>query len=164
MTGISPHQAHDDQAGRVHAAYAGLLELLQAQGSLLERLEALTRGQGETIERADPAGVLSLLDARQAIVDALAEAAPRVEQAAAAWRGVEALAGARLAENVRTRLEAMGELARAIAGRDAAARAALQRRRDEIGEELSRLTTSRRAVGAYAPGKSPAASFQDAEG
>lgn len=138
--------------------------LLDRQAGLLSRLDALSRGQRELIERDDAEGLLRVLGERERVVEGLTASAVEIEGMKQRWESVERDLPQVEVARMRRRLEAVRALAEEIAARDESDRGVLVRRRDALASELVGVSRGRRAADAYGGAGERGARFQDQEG
>lgn len=100
--------------------------------SLIAELDALSRRQRALIESDDSEGLLTLLDSRQVVIERLEEMETRRPAGVQAHASDEALLAS-------------------IRERDAQDQSRLVDRRDQVAAQLAELTSTRRALSAYAP-------------
>lgn len=109
--------------------------------SLIAELDALSRRQRDLIESDDSDGLLTLLDSRQVVIERLEE------------MEIRRPAGVQAQPSDETLLATIRE-------RDAQDQSRLVDRRDRVAAQLAELTSTRRALSAYAP-REDTARFHD---
>ncbi len=142
-----------------------IVEALDRQLALFRRLDTLSRRQRDVVNAGDTDQLLGVLGERQEVIEQLERLGEQLRPVRRGWDSMlERLPTNRRAE-VRERLDALAELAAAIASRDEADRRVLEERRGAIAGEVNTLGRARGAAGAYAAPE-PAATprFQDVEG
>lgn len=155
---------HTDHAAPDAGGPPGRLErLLERQLGLYGELDALSQMQSDLIESDDPDRLLEVLGRREALVEAILGLNAEMEPLVARWERE-----GDSSDDVRARLAAVQSVARTVAERDERDRAALQRRRDTVADQLASIGRGRGAVKAYGPPGgargSAAPRFQDREG
>lgn len=142
-----------------------LLELLDEQLMLYERLDELSRRQSELIEQEETDRLLSLLGERQDVIDRIEAVDASMRPFRDQWdRLVGPLPESRRVV-IRERLDRLTVLVGEIAGRDEADRRRLEQRRDAVGDELAGLSRGAGALSAYGGGgQGRGPRFQDTEG
>lgn len=147
------------------AALPCLISAMDAQVRLLLELESMRLSQRAAIEEDEPASLLTLLEARQRLIDSLT----RLDREIAGLRGQVESQGSRVTatqrEDISRRATVAAQAIQRILQSDADDGEVLERRRTQIASELSGVTESRRAVSAYRPSGAgqdgPGAMFQD---
>lgn len=142
-----------------------IVEALDRQLALFRRLDTLSRRQREAVSAGDTDRLLGVLGERQEVIDELERLGEQLRPIRRGWDSMlDRLPVNRRAE-VRERLDALADLAAAIAARDEADRRVLEERRGVIAGEANTLGRARDAAGAYAvPGAAASPRFQDVEG
>lgn len=140
---------------------SGVLDQIHA---LYQDLETVSRSQDELVERDDADELLELLAGRQEIVDRLSELDRTFVPLRLGWEQSAPSATPGQRAQVKSRLDAINDLALWVAHRDGAATLRLQRRRDALAEELASLGRSKDARNAYASPHAHGPRFQDREG
>ena len=140
--------------------FATLSPMLDEAQSLLARLDALSKRQGEFIDDGAPERLLGLLEERQVVIDRLSEIIAAADPLRAR---LERAPGASTAQkqSVRDRLNAISEGVGWISLRDKKDGERLQQRRDDIAGQLAGLGASRTAHAAYGSARPAGPRFQD---
>jgi hypothetical protein len=128
---------------------ANVENLLVRQEELFGRLDALSRKQADLISADETDNLLRLLTERQVVIDQIAETNIILEPFRVRWDAFLADLPEINRQRVRTRLDAVAQLAGAIAQRDEHDRRKLQSRRDAMAVELTKVASGRGAVAAY---------------
>jgi hypothetical protein len=137
-----PGEATGDKAASVET-------LLVRQEELFGRLDALSRKQSDLIQADETDRLLRLLTERQTVIDQIAETNAVLEPFRARWDAFLDELPEVHRQRVRTRLDAVAQLAGMIAQRDEHDRRELQARRDAMAQELTKVASGRGAVAAY---------------
>jgi flagellar biosynthesis/type III secretory pathway chaperone len=142
-----------------------LLRILDRQHGLYQRLEGLSRAQGEHIRAERTDSLLEVLGQRQTLIDELGalneEIAPFVQK----WDQIAPLLPERHRAVLRERFASVAALVDEIATRDEADRRTLESKRSEIEGLLRDVPQARGAIAAYGRSAAPgAAVFQDRRG
>ncbi len=142
-----------------------LIDAMDAQVRLLLELESMRLNQRAAIEDDEPSRLLTLLEARQHVIDSLTN----LDREIAGLRGQVESRGSRVSstqrDEISRRATVVAQAIQRILLGDADDGEVLERRRTQIAGELSGLKESRRAVSAYRPPGTakdgPGAMFQD---
>lgn len=142
-----------------------LLAAMDSQVRLLLELESMRLNQHAAIEEQEPASLLSLLEARQRLIDSLTT----LDREIASLRGQVESQGSRISatqrDEISRRATSVAQAIQRILVGDAEDGEALERRRARVSEEMGGVSESRRAVSAYRPqpgsGDGSGAMFQD---
>jgi hypothetical protein len=130
-----------------------LIQMLEHQQGLVDRLDRLAEGQIALIDAGASDELLELLDDRQRIMDELAA-------------GQDGLTG--VAEGHRDRIsrlvDEIGDRLTRIVNRDEQDRARLRTSRDATSREISGLRTARQAQHAYVNARTRSNRFADRQG
>jgi hypothetical protein len=156
------HENGSNENGAAHWAprLARVLDRLHEQ---FAALDALSAHQGPLVESDDPEPLLALLAERRSIIDQIERTNRDLEPLRPEWeRGAGSLA-AFLRDQIRVRIDRIGDLADAIARRDEADQARLACRRDATADRLIEIGRARGAVAAYGTARAGGAAFQDTE-
>ena len=155
---LSPHDRPEVWGPR-------LLRIVEDQVGQFRELDRLSRDQAALISAGRSDELLSLLGARQDVVDRITALNGHLEPFLASWKTLADALPAPLREDVRRRMDELDQLVRLIADRDAADQRALEQRRIVVQDELAALSRNRTAVAAYAAnGAVPRARYQDRSG
>lgn len=151
--------------GCLSPGWAGRMgRILEAQCGLYEDLGGLAAEQTRCIEQEDTDGLLSILNARQGLIDQItrtnAELAPFTES----WERLSAELSAEMRASLRARFERVAALVEQISRRDEADRAMLERRRAVVGKEIDALARGRGAIRAYGAKGPGVPMYQDGVG
>ncbi len=138
--------------------------LITRQLELYGELDALSGQQRGLIDEGDADRLVGLLGRRSRIVEAIAETTARFEPFTRCWDDVTRSLGESALRDVQRRLDAVAELAAAVARRDAEDGGAIRKKRDELADRLSGLGRSKSAISAYAGPGRHGARYQDREG
>ncbi|MCA9312183.1 MAG: flagellar protein FlgN [Phycisphaerales bacterium] len=127
-----------------------LLRILEQQVGQFQELDGMSREQAALISAGRSDELLSLLGARQVVVDRITRLNGELEPFLASWKSLADDLPAHLRDDVRGRMQELDELVRTIAARDDADQRALEQRRVGVQDELAALSRNRNAVAAYA--------------
>ena len=131
------------------SVFAALAAELDEHCQRLGELDALSQRQAALIGLGDGTDLLALMSERQQVIDDLARLSFRMEPLRRTWDELSPLPPVALRAEIDTRIAAMTTMLHAVRDRDEADRQTLCSRREEIRQELQRLESSKRAVGAY---------------
>src|SRR5690606_12661605 len=142
------------------------VELLERQLAVYQELEELSRRQIDLIEADDTDGLLSLLAARELVLERLTAISAELAPLKADWPQLTEGLSESARQRCRNAIDEIAQVAETLAQRDAHDRAALERRRADVAAELAGLSTGRGAVSAYGALQGPgqqAPRYQDRE-
>ena len=147
----------------VAPAAESLIELLEHQRDLAEKLEVLSERQNGLIAAGESEPLLSLLADRQQIMDELTAGQDRLCELAEATAAPGAVGpGGR--GHIQGLIDAIAARLNDVVQRDATDREALERLRDQTRDSIEELGTARMAQHAYAPARPGGARFADRRG
>jgi len=138
------------------------VELLERQLAVYQELEELSRRQIDLIEADDTDGLLSLLAAREVVLERLMAISAELAPLKADWPQLTAGLSESARQRCRSAIDEIAQVAETLAQRDAHDRQALERRRADVASELAGLSAGRGALTAYGPGQQ-APRYQDRE-
>jgi hypothetical protein len=141
-----------------------LLEILQRQHAMVDDLVALANSQAALIAEGRTDRLLDLLAKRQLIIDEFTASQSRLGEMT---RGLEdrlrdVAAGDR--DLIRSLINGIGERLAQVMQRDERDQASLRSGREQIKRELSSMSFSRQARGAYSTVRNPETRFADHHG
>ena len=140
-----------------------LVDLLEHQRDLADRLEVLAERQRGLIASGDSGLLLSLLADRQEIMDELTAGQDRLRELAEATAAPGAVApGGR--QRIQGLIDAIAARLNDVVRRDETDRVALEHLRDQTRESIEELGTARKAQRAYAPARSGRSRYADRQG
>lgn len=138
-----------------------LAALIRKQQSLYEQLDELSQSQREMIDSGKTDALLGVLGQRQGLVEQIVEASEQLEVYRANWDElVESMPDA-TRNDVRRRMERLGELMKSIADRDSDDRVALDRQRGRVGEDAKSVRAGGSAMRAYGATSGATPKYQD---
>src|SRR5690606_33074495 len=126
---------------------------LERQLAVYQELEELSRRQIDLIEADDTDGLLSLLAAREVVLERLMAISAELAPLKADWPQLTAGLSESARQRCRSAIDEIAQVAETLAQRDAHDRQALERRRADVASELAGLSAGRGALTAYGPGQ-----------
>ena len=140
--------------------FAALAAELDGQCRCLGELDALSQRQAALIGMGDGTDLLALMSERQQVIDDLARLALRTEPLRRTWDELKPPPPDSMKNEIERRSSSIVSMLCGVRERDELDRQTLHQRREEIRQELQRIESSKRAVGAYG---APAASVSKQE-
>lgn len=141
-----------------------LIELLENQRRLYERLAALSLAQEAEILGGHMEAVLGVLGQRQGLIDELGEIHQQLEPYRRCWEAFWSGLSQASRDRAGTLVAQSGELLSAIIERDERHRQRLQESRSQVGGELGKLSAGGVAMQAYAARATAESRFTDRKG
>jgi len=161
MTG-SPN-AFGPSGGELSVLPRRLTDLLDRQIGLYGQLDGMSQAQRSLIEADDAEQLLDLLQKREFLVEQILRTNAELDPLLGRWEEHRHEAEASARTEIAHRVASVQKLAASVADRDEADRAALQKRRDAVADQLGSIGRGRDAMQAYGSGR-PRARYQDREG
>ena len=155
--------AHAATARSLGGEAMEIAQLIEEQVGLYEELDALSERQHAIIGDDDTDALLRVLGDREKVIAKITAVSARLSPYQAQWNEHIAMLADTERDRLRSRLASVEGIMDRISQRDESDRAVMQRRRDQLGEQLTGVRRSGAAMAAY--GKPPAKGprFQDRE-
>lgn len=128
---------------------AEVIELLQAQVALYEKLKELAERQRLLISHGQSEALLEILGERQRLVDGLSEINRTMSSVRKDWESIKSRMTQQQRTDAETLVQRVGESLQEIMASDEADSRALNSRRDQVGQSLATLRTKEMAASAY---------------
>lgn len=128
---------------------AEVIELLQAQVALYEKLKELAERQRLLISHGQSEALLEILGERQRLVDGLSEINRTMSSVRKDWESIKSRMTQQQRTEAETLVQQVGESLQEIMASDEADSRALNSRRDQVGQSLATLRTKEMAASAY---------------
>lgn len=128
---------------------AEVIELLQAQVALYEKLKELAERQRLLISHGQSEALLEILAERQRLVDGLSEINRTMSSVRKDWESIKSRMTQQQRTEAETLVQQVGESLQEIMASDEADSRALNSRRDQVGQSLATLRTKEMAASAY---------------
>ncbi len=152
---------HDDPSRWVPR----LTQILDEECRVCRQLEALGASQGALIRDGDTDSLLRVIAERQELIDRISLLSEQIEPFRRQWESLLGRVPGPQRKVLQDCVSELASLVERIGQRDDEDRAALERRRAAVSDELVGVSRSRGALAAYANRNAPArAHFQDRNG
>jgi len=165
----NPPRSEDSLRSRVDAPdhwRGALTQLIEEKTLLCRRLDALSKGQRDLIDRGDTDALLTLLSERQDLIGRLRAVQEEMTPFRERWDDLMQRIPPAEAQSLKSSIDKLTVMVRDILERDDADRAALDRKRSEVLQTMTRVGVGQNAMAAYAPrnAQSRAPMYHDGEG
>ncbi len=140
--------------------------ILEEQRVCVDALDRLSQTQRSLIESGDSDGLLQVLAERQEMLDRFQRATEDFVPYRENWEQLIEHLPARRQRTFNDRVRDLAELIMTIAQRDGEDRTALEKRRNNVADELHSMSRAKSAMAAYSPrrGTKTTPRYQDREG
>jgi len=133
-----------------------LRRILDQQAGLYQQLDTLSRQQSDHVRSGETDRLIGVLGRRQALIEQITALNAELEPFTSNWDRLAPSLEAEQRDALRERIDTLDQLMDDIAGRDEADREALERRRNQLDDEIGSLAAKKSAVSAYAGSPSSA--------